>query len=72
MYMPQEYHGDELTRKLHLVDPSIPVLGYSGHNQFQDPEQAKKAGLVDLLSKQATETHVLLDTVDSILYRRSA
>ncbi len=72
MYMPQEFHGDELAQRLLLIDPYIPVLGYSGHNRFQDPEPAKKAGLVDLLSKQSTDTNVLLDTVDSLLCRQSA
>jgi CheY-like chemotaxis protein len=72
MYMPQEFHGDEFARKLHLVDPAIPVLGYSGHNRFQDPEEAKRAGLIDLLPKQSTETTILLDTVASIVSRRIA
>jgi len=67
MYMPQEYHGDEFARRLHLVDPAIPVLGYSGHNQFQDPLEARKAGLVDLLPKQSTETSFLLDKVASLI-----
>ena len=69
MYMPEEFHGDRLATELHLIDPSIPVLGYSGHNNYQDPEQAKRAGLVDLLSKQTTETSFLLDTVATLVKR---
>jgi CheY-like chemotaxis protein len=72
MYMPEEFHGDELAQRLHLVDPAIPVLGYSGHNQFQDPEQAKKSGLVDLLPKQSTDSLVLVEMVESILRKRTA
>lgn len=72
MYMPQEFHGDELAQRLHLVDPAIPVLGYSGHNSFQDPEQAIKSGLVDLLPKQSTDTLVLVEKVASILRKRTA
>jgi CheY-like chemotaxis protein len=69
MYMPREFHGDELARKIHLVDPVIPVLGYSGHNHYQDPESAKGAGLIDLLSKQGTDTESFLKKVDSILFK---
>jgi CheY-like chemotaxis protein len=72
MYMPEEFHGDELAQRLHLVDPAIPVLGYSGHNAYQDPEQAKKSGLVDLLPKQSTDTLVLVEKVASILKKRTA
>ncbi|MEP0815290.1 MAG: SDR family oxidoreductase [bacterium] len=78
MYMPVSIgsngdvlHGDELAAMLHKqLDRSLPVLGYSGHSDYQNPEAAKAAGLVDLLPKDATHSDDLLNRIERILIDR--
>ncbi len=43
--------GDELTRRLHVIDPELPVIIITGHYANADVESARKAGATAVLKK---------------------